>query len=188
MNREPDIIEAAETVVGVLEQHDVHALVIGAVALAAYRYVRLTEDMDIGVNADLETLRAVAESLKERGFSVELREPDAADPLGGVLDVSGPFGLLQIINFSNRFPAIIDDAIKNAELVVRKGSRLKLVSIPYLIALKLYAGGVKSRSDIVELMVRNPEMDRDEVRKICDRYRLRGLEELIAEARKIAGR
>jgi hypothetical protein len=53
-------------------------VVIGAVALAAYHYVRQTEDIDLGVNADLATLRDVVDSLIEAGFSAELlaRNPD----------------------------------------------------------------------------------------------------------------
>lgn len=47
---------------------------------------------------------------------------------------------------------------------------------------KLYAGGMKSKADIVELLNRNPDADRDEIRMLCQRYRLRGLEPLIQEA------
>ena len=31
--------------------------------------------------------------------------------LGGVIDVSGRFGLVQIISYSGRFPAAIEDAV-----------------------------------------------------------------------------
>jgi hypothetical protein len=48
--------------------------------------------------------------------------------------------------------------------------------------LKLYAGGTKSKADIVELLRRNPAADRDRIRVLCRRYRLRGLEPLIREA------
>jgi hypothetical protein len=54
-----------------------------------------------------------------------------------------------------------------------------------LVALKLYAGGYKSKGDIVELLLRNPGADLAEVRAVCARYRLEGLEELIAEARAL---
>ena len=57
-----------------------------------------------------------------------------------------------------------------------------LSPIAQLVALKLYAGGYKSKADIVELLARNPEADLDEIRSVCSRYRLSGLEELIAEA------
>lgn len=181
---DPEVmLRAAESVVGVLKRHRVDAVVIGATALAAYRYVRQTEDIDLGVNADLATLRAITESLRGGGFSAELREPDGDDPLGGVIDVTGGGGLLQIISYANRFPAVIDDAVRGANLTVRAGSPLRLVPIAQLIALKLYAGGYKSKADIVELLTRNPELDLNEVRAVCNRYRLSGLEELIADAR-----
>lgn len=183
MDNPEAILDAAEAVIGILKRHRVDAVVIGAIALAAHRYVRQTNDIDLGVNAKLPTMRAVTESLRHAGFNAELREPDDDDPLGGVIDVSGTFGLLQIISYADRFPAVIDDALRAATLVVREGSPLRLAPIPHLIALKLYAGGYKSKADIVELLARNPDVDLDEVRAVCKRYRLKGLEPLITEAR-----
>ncbi len=176
------LLHAAERVFAVLKQHRVDAVVIGAVALAAHHYVRQTDDIDLGVDADLPTLRTLVDALRENGFAAELREPDGSDPLGGVIDVTGPFGLLQIISYSGRFPAVIEDARRCAKLVVREGSPLRLVPLPHLVALKLYAGGYKSKADIVELLRRNPGVDLDKILTLCRRYRLSGLEELIAEA------
>jgi hypothetical protein len=177
------LLRAAEDVAAILARHGVGTVVIGAVALAAYRYVRQTEDIDLGVNADLPTLRAVHGSLLDAGFSAELREPDGDDPLGGVIDVTGRFGTLQVISYAGRFPVVIDDALQQATLVVRAGSPLRLAPIAQLIALKLYAGGYKAKADIVELLARNPDLDLDEVRRVCEGYRLSGLDELIAEVR-----
>ena len=185
MSHPDDLLQAAEKVLAVLAQHYLDAVVIGAVALAAHHYVRQTEDLDLGVNADVRTLRAVVSSLHEAGLEAELREPDGEDPLGGVIDVSGSFGLVQIVSFSGRFPAVIEDAVRLATLVVREDSPLKIVPIPHLIALKLYAGGHKSKADIIELLVRNPDLELDEVRSVCARYGLGGLEELIAESRSV---
>ena len=182
MDESESILRVAEEIVGLLRQHEIDAVVIGAVALAAYHYVRQTEDIDLGVNADLSSLRRALEALINAGFSAELREPDIDDPLGGVIDVSGSFGLLQIVNFGGRFPAVIDDAVRLSDLAVREGSPLKLVPLPHLIALKLYAGGHKSKADIVELLARNPGLDLNETRRVCEQYQLKGLEELIREA------
>lgn len=181
MNSRASILTAAERVVEILKRHQVEAVVIGAAALAAYHYIRHTRDLDLGVNADVRTLRDVVTSLRQAGFTAELREPDGADPLGGVIDVTGGFGLLQIVSFAGRFPAVIEDALRAATVVVRPGSPLKLVPLPQLIALKLYAGGLQSKVDILELLKRNPEADRDEIRAACKRYRLQGLEDLLAE-------
>jgi hypothetical protein len=182
MSHPDDLLQAAEKVLAVLAQHYLDAVVIGAVALAAHHYVRQTEDLDLGVNADVPTLRAVVSSLHEAGLEAELREPEGEDPL---IDVSGGFGLVQIVSFSGRFPAVIEDAVRRSTLVVREDSPLKIVPIPHLIALKLYAGGHKSKADIIELLVRNPDLELDEVRSVCARYGLGGLEELIAESRSV---
>lgn len=183
MDDQDAILQAAEAVVKILKRHRVDAVVIGAVALAAYHYVRQTNDIDLGVNADVPTLRELVESLRKAGYTAELREPDGDDPLGGVIDVTGSFGLVQIVSFGGRFPAIINDAVKASTLVVRKDSSLRLVPMPHLIALKLYAGGFKSKADIVELLKRNPDLDLSAVRALCKRYHLSGLEELIAETK-----
>ncbi len=182
MNEADTILQAADEVVAILRHHRVDAVVIGAVALAAFHYVRYTENVDLGVNADLPTLRAVADACRRAGYAVELREPDAADPLGGVLDVRGPFGLVQVVSFAGRFPAVVDDAVRLSSTVVRAGSPLRIVPLPQLIALKLYAGGYKSKADIVELLACNPDADLDEVRRACAGYRLAGLDELIEES------
>lgn len=177
-NAEP-LLTAAEEALRILRRHHVEAVVIGAVALAGHHYVRYTEDLDLGVNADVETLRAVVTSLREAGYSATLREPDGDDPLGGVIDVTGSFGMLQIVSFFDRFPAVIEDAIQTSTLLVREGSSLRLVPIPHLVALKLYAGGLKSKADIVELLNRNPDVDLPAVRELCKKYRLTGLDELL---------
>lgn len=184
MDKADSLLVAAESVLSILGKHRVDAVVIGAVALAAYHYVRQTDDLDLGVNADLPRMRALTQALREAGFTAELREPDGNDPLGGVIDVTGPFGLLQIISYADRFPAVIEDALRESTLVVRDGSPLRLAPIPQLVALKLYAGGLKSKADIVELLRRNPEVSPDSIRSTCSKYRLRGLDEVLEDLQR----
>lgn len=172
---------AAERVASLLVANGVIAVVIGGVALAAHRYVRHTEDIDLGVDADLPKMRVLAAVLRAEGFVVEFYEPDGDDPLGGVIDVSGPFGLVQVVSFANRFPAVIRDALAGDDVRIRPGSALRLVPLAQLVALKLYAGGVRSKSDIVELLRRNPDADLETIRDTCRRYRLRGLDRILEE-------
>ncbi len=103
MSHPDDLLQAAEKILAVQARNHIEAVVIGTVALSAHYYVRQTEDLDLGINADVPTLRAVVGSLHEAGFEAELREPDVEDPLGGVIDVSGGFGLVQIVSFSAAF-------------------------------------------------------------------------------------
>lgn len=179
----PDaLLTAAERIASLLADRGIDAVLIGASALAAHRYVRHTEDIDLGVSIAIRDLISVGERLREAGYDVAVREPDGQDPLGGVIDVSGPFGLVQIVNFGERFPAVIDSGLAAATLRVRAGAGLRIIPLAHLIALKLYAGGMKSKADIVELLKRNPDADRDGIRTLCRGYRLRGLEPLIREA------
>ncbi|MGY8689175.1 MAG: hypothetical protein ACKVHP_15745, partial [Verrucomicrobiales bacterium] len=175
------ILDAAETVAAILKEFQVDTVIIGALALAAHHYVRFTEDIDLGINTDIKTLRQIADALREKNLQVELREPDADDPLSGVIDVTGSFGMVQIINFGQTFPAVIFDAIRCATLTVRRDSNLRLAPLPHLVALKLYAGRLKSKADIAELLARNLDADLDEIRNVCDSYRLQGLEEILDE-------
>lgn len=149
-------------------------------ALAAHRYVRFTEDIDLGVDASPTQMLALVEALLTEGYSVEFHEPDADDPLGGVIDLSGAFGLVQIVNFGDRFPAAIRDALEGEDVRIRQGSALRVIPIPQLVALKMYAGGFQSHSDIVELLRRNPEVDLDIIRTTCRKYRQRGIDAVLA--------
>ena len=182
MADQPDLLESAERIAEMLVEQGIRAIVIGAAALAAHRYVRHTEVIDLGVSIAVRDFPSLADRLRTAGFDVALREPDGQDPLGGVIDVSGPFGLVQIVNFGERFPAVIESGLPEATLRMREGGSLRIIPLANLIALKLYAGGMKSKADIVELLRRNPAADRDHIRGMCRQYRLRGLEPLIREA------
>jgi len=182
MTKHDSLLEAAERIASLLAGQGVDAVVSGAAARAAHHDVRYTEDIDLGVNVAIRDFRRLADGLREAGYDVAFREPDGDDPRGGVMDVSGPFGLVQVVNFGERFPPEIDRGHAEAKLCVRAGASLRVIPLPHLIALKLYAGGMKSKADIVELLKRNPDADRGEIRAICRQYRLRGLEPLIREA------
>ncbi len=176
---EPSNLQVADQIAAMLSKRELPAVVIGAVAMAAHRYVRFTEYIDLGVIADLPEMRQFTEALRSAGFDAELHEPDADDPLGGVIDISGSFGLVQIISFANRFPAVIHDALDGEDIRISPGSMLRVMPIPQLVALKIYAGGWKSHADIVELLKRNPEINLHTVRETCLKYRLRGLDKIL---------
>lgn len=169
----------------ILDAQNVPALVIGAVALAAHRYVRATLDIDLGVNVAVKDMKGLEECLRSEGYETCLHEPDADDPLGGVIDVYGPSGLIQIVNFGERFPAVIRDALAGDVVQLRPDLTLRVIPLPQLVVLKLYAGGLRSLADVVELLRRNPEANLREIGELCSMYRLRGwnrvLEELVDE-------
>ena len=66
---------------------------------------------------------------------------------------------------------MVQDAMATASPVIQ-GRPLKVVDPYYLVAFKLYAGGAKSALDILELLDRNPTIDLQRLRELCDGYRL----------------
>lgn len=179
-----DNLLEAERIAAILSDNGLSAIVIGAVALAAHRYVRATCDVDLGVDADFKQMSGLLEELRARGYEAELHEPDGDDPLGGVIDIKGSFGLVQIVNFGERFPAAIRDSLSGEDIRTRPDGGLRVVPIPQLVALKLYAGGLKSLADIVELLRRNPQADLEMIGNTCRKYRLRGWGKVLEELRR----
>jgi phosphoribosylformylglycinamidine (FGAM) synthase PurS component len=189
-----DPLALSERVAAAAQKLGIQTALIGASALAAHRYVRSTADVDFATYVDPdEGLCALRDALCRAGLRTKLSMPDGEDVLGGVLRVwehededGEPLDLVEIVNFKNphrpsRNPAA--NAIRNA-VPLEEGSPVRYVRIPDLVALKLYAGARRDLADIVELLVRNPEADLDEIREIAGPFDRGGdLETLIDEAR-----
>lgn len=181
MDADKDLLAEAEKIAELAFEQGIELLVIGALALAAHNYVRTTGDVDLAGNVEIAQLEILAGIMKKMGYEVKLRRPDAQDPLGGVLDIHSPAGLIQIISFAQTFPAVIQDALQEADLILREDSRLRILPLRHLVVLKLYAGGFKSKADILEVLSRNPDEDLDAIETLCNRYRIRGFQEIRRE-------
>ncbi len=189
------LVELAEQTATALKKIGVEPLLIGALALAAHGYQRGTNDIDLGVSVSPTQLKTVCAALQREGIFVYLSESDGNDPLGGVIalsleplpefandedeteaadfdwsvePVSPP--KVEIINFDNSpsggFPAIVPDSLARSQMM----SELVKTAVPTLedlIIFKAYAGGVKSRNDVAELLTRtspNLELLRERAR------------------------
>ena len=52
------------------------------------------------------------------------------------------------------------------------GYHLPVVDVPHLVALKLYAGGPRNQSDVLELLERDRDVDRGEIRRVRAQFNL----------------
>ena len=164
---------------------------IGAAALAVYRYTRGTEDIDLAVSIEpWSQLRALEQALVSAGRHTLARMPDDDDPLGGVLVVWDSEDESGVVNFHNPARRVASPgaaAIARAEYL--PGSPLRCVKIEDLVALKLYAGGLSDLADIVQLLARNPETNLEAVRVTALPFDAENrLETLIAQAAKLRSR
>lgn len=177
MSRADDTLHAASQIAEILEERGIKTALIGAMALAFHGYVRATDDIDLAVHQPLLELRLALRTLEDRGFSFDLVNPEAGDPLGGVatLHKSG-LDPIQLVNFSNfespHNPLVGKYAIDNALEDQIEGTALRVADLPHLVALKLYAEGRKGQHDLLELLEARPDADLAEVRRVCEASRL----------------
>lgn len=185
-------IALAERVADIARQLGFESALIGAGALAVHRYTRGTEDIDLAVVLDPGVqLAALAQRLRDNGLRATLRLPDDQDPLGGVItihpsldDPGGQEDRVEVVNFRNPGnPASNPGPGALARARPLPESALRCVTVEDLVALKLYAGGLADHADIVELLVRNPDVDPALVRAIASPFDATGiLERLMDQA------
>ena len=175
------LISQAEEIAEIAKSENFPLIVIGAVALAGHGYIRMTRDIDLAGNLSIEQFNCLTQRLEGTEHQCQLHLPNADDPLGGVLDISGSYGLIQVISFHERFPALLESAIQDSKLPLRENSSLQLIPLEHLVVLKLYAGGLKSKADIIELLHCNPKADLNRISSMCTQYGQPGFSEILQE-------
>ena len=188
----------AERVAAAAERLGIPTALIGGTALAVYRYTRGTEDIDLASYVDPFThLGRLERALASEGLHTRLNHPDDDDPLGGMLsvwereDAAGEaVDIVEVVNFLN--PSRTNESPARAAIAratTLSSARLRCVTLPDLIALKLYAGGAEDLGDIVQLLARNADADLGSIRAIAAPFDPDGrLEALIAEAAQLSAR
>lgn len=170
------LLALAEQVAEAAKRIGFDTALIGAAALAVHGYTRGTEDIDLAVVVDPHTqLAELEQMLTHAGLQTCLRLPDDEDPLGGVLvvwasvdDAGEPADVVEVVNFYNPGRIVSTPAPAAIARSLRlPNSPLRCVMIEDLVALKLYAGGLADHADIIQLLVRNPEVDLAAVRTVA---------------------
>lgn len=175
---EASTLKAVAQIATLLEAHGLRTALVGAAALAVHGYSRATEDIDIGLaTPQLDLLRRCGDEIRAAlRVDVDVALPDAEDPLGGVITVRGAgIRQIQVINFLN--PIGMGDnpgreAVMCALELSLGGTAVGVVDLEHLVAMKLFAGGMKNRADVVELLAYNPDADLDAIAAVCSRHRL----------------
>ncbi len=144
--------------------------------MAVHNYARSTEDIDLATAVmPSPILGSAAEELRTLGYDAEYIHPDADDPLGGMIRITLEEDVtVDVVNFLNPWTVGAEPIVRDA---LPKGTpleayNLKVVPLAHLIGLKLYAGGSKSRHDVLELLRANPELDRKALRSFLAEHGL----------------
>lgn len=164
-------LEVTRSVSAILTECNIRCMVIGAAALAVHGYARQSVDLDLAIHTNpFEGLRLACQKLSQAGYAAELVTPDGEDPLGGVINVTGAdFDPVQIINFNNPLnPHAVHKLVGEILAEVKAGSAgLAVIPLEALIVLKLYAGDLQSRTDVIQVLRANPGYDKAKVSQLC---------------------
>lgn len=126
-----------------------HAL-IGAGALAVHGVVRATADLDLLVTDRAVLAPGAWRALEDAGVSVERRPGDDADPLAGVVRLSGPSdAAVDVIVGRHGWQAAL---LARAAPHLVGPEQVPVVAAADLVLLKLYAGSSRDLHDVEELL------------------------------------
>jgi len=135
-----------------LDRLGVQYAVIGAMAMAARGYPRFTLDFDF-LTTNKEVLNRDAwNALIEGGTVVEVRKGEFDDPLAGVVRVGNPAEVDVIVGKWKWEQRVVDDA----ELLQVAGLMLPVARASDLVLMKLNAGGIKGRLDVISMLEHCP--------------------------------
>jgi hypothetical protein len=128
---------------------------IGARAVGARGYPRMTLDYDF-LTSDARVLeRGVWKELEERGATIDPRKGDFDDPIAGVVHISFADGVeADVLLAKWKWESEI---IERSERLDVGGSIVPVPSTSDLILLKLAAGGPIDLQDVVSLLATNRE-------------------------------
>jgi hypothetical protein len=166
-------VSLLERIHAVLEQQRIPYSLIGATAMAVHGVSRATQDVDVLTTAAAVLDETLWRDLREAGVEIDVRRGDADDPLLGVVRFREATQSVDIIVGRDDWQTEI---CRRARVNEVAGVRLPVADAADIVLLKLYAGGIQDRWDIVQLVAANPE-----IREIVD-SRLRALPESLRTA------
>ena len=157
--RPDDLEEAATRIATALGDR---GMLVGGMAVAAWGYVRATDDVDFVAN--LEASR-VLERLKAARISARVHR-------GKILDSDIAWcvkGLIGGVVFDILPPIVPLDFERAVTVTLARGKTVRVVDLDGLLRLKLRAGGPQDLLDAAQLLRKHPEL-LDDVRPIAEAY------------------
>lgn len=132
-----------------LAEESIPFALIGASALAAYGVARSTQDTDLFAVSSRVLSQDVWQALVTAGVDVDIRRGDDDDPLLGVVRCSVDRQAVDVVVGRYQWQRAMLDRANRLSLAEME---LPVVTPSDLILLKLYAGGLQDRWDILQLL------------------------------------
>jgi hypothetical protein len=174
--RKPDFEAAALSVAGAIGSDDCR--LVGGLAVSAYGYVRATKDVGFVARP---ALAEVKRRLSLNGIEAELHR-------GDVLEGDFPClrGSAEGVPFDVLPPLVAVDWERGAVALEGQGTRLRVVPLDALLALKMKAQGPKDLMDATMLVLLHPEM-RTTALELAQSYRVGDRFQMFLDDPRFAG-
>jgi hypothetical protein len=139
-------------VIAALKRLKIPYAIVGAMAVSFYGFVRSSLDADavISIQFKDDKFSKLQDSLKKKGFQLDIRYGDLDDPIACVIDISDKFKnrVDLLIGLKGMKPSVFQRAKTASFMKVS----IKIVSLEDLIAMKIFAGGPKDIQDVVGVL------------------------------------
>jgi hypothetical protein len=141
-----------EQLLGLLAEAGIRFVVVGGIAVTLQGYVRLTEDVDLLVDAEPSNLSSLLELLGAygEGFACELSLEDFTDEEGAIRIVEET-EQCQIDLFTRISGRTYGDVVVDADAFPLRGKMIRYASKESLIAWKESSAREKDRLDVLAL-------------------------------------
>ena len=137
-----------------LDKENIPYMIIGGQAVLVYGIPRLTEDIDITLGIDIETLYKVLTACKRLRLERAIQADNEFVKKTNVLICRDPATGIRI-DFIFSFLDYERKAIKRAKSVIIKGYKVKFASREDLIIHKMFAGRASALEDVKNLTAKN---------------------------------
>lgn len=172
-----------------LDRRGIPYMLIGGQAVLLYGEPRLTRDVDVTLGAGPERLSLILDLAKESGWKILTDSPKDFVAQTLVLPcVDSASGIR--IDFIFSFSPYERQAIERARSVAVEGTQVRYAAVEDVVIHKIVAGRARDLEDVRSILLKNPKLDGQYVRRWLGEIAAAQGEELLArfdEARKASG-
>ncbi|MBS0212617.1 MAG: nucleotidyltransferase [Proteobacteria bacterium] len=141
-----ELIQDFKDFIRLLDEHDVHYMIVGGVAVNALGFVRMTEDIDFWLERSQENADKTLAALLEFGFG-EFTKDDLLDPKA-VLMMGRPPNRIDLLTWISGCD--FNDCYPRRTHALLGGVRIPLIALEDLLINKKASGRPKDLGDLEE--------------------------------------
>lgn len=147
-----------------LEQAELPYMIIGGQAVLLYGTPRMTKDIDITLGLDVRGIDRVVTTVREIGLDIIPEDYRAFVERTFVLPTKDRKSEIRV-DFIFSFTPYERQAIARAKPVILKGAKVTFAAVEDVIIHKIFAGRPRDLEDVHSIMIKNPDVDREYVKR-----------------------